>query len=48
MSSWGNCVRVMKKYSENNTAASLCINRADCNENLPYICESMSLVMNAI
>jgi len=48
MSSWSNCVRVMEKYSENDTAASLCINHVDCNDKLPYICESMSLVMNAI
>jgi hypothetical protein len=40
VSSWDNCVRVMKKYPENDNVGSLCISHAHCNEKLPYICES--------
>ena len=46
ISSWDSCIRVMKKSSDNNDTTSLCISHTYCNEKLPYICESTSLVLN--
>jgi len=46
ISSWNKCVRVMKKSSKNNNTTSLCRSRVHCHEKLPYICESMFLVIN--
>jgi hypothetical protein len=39
MSSSKNCIRLMKKSSDDNVA-SLCLDHVDCNEKLLYICES--------
>ncbi len=39
MSSSKNCIRLMKKSSDDNVA-SFCLDHVDCNEKLLYICES--------
>ena len=40
MSSHHNCVRLMEKFSKIDNVKSLCLRQTDCNDKLPYICQS--------
>jgi hypothetical protein len=48
VSSWYNCVRLIKKDSANDNVGSFCLRHTDCNEKLPLICESkfFTLILN--